>query len=191
MVKPIIITIDQTKAGQKRIDLPELSGYDILVTRRVIGYLTEAEFVNLPTGGFELKGENDFFVLGEVITVIPSPLMIATNVIPTFSLVQYPHRITLTAVVNSTTDDDGNYVNVAGGETKELDCRAESSTGNGFITQPGGTRIDFSWIVYFPLPIEQVKEGTAAEVRNEYNELILTDTVKRFSRGQLNARIWL
>lgn len=45
-------------------------------------------------------------------------------------------------------------------------------------------------IVYFPLPIDTIDLGTQIEIRNG-EQSILSGPVKQFSRGLLNARIWM
>lgn len=45
-------------------------------------------------------------------------------------------------------------------------------------------------IVYFPLPIEFYEIGTPVEVYNG-TRLLHSDKIKEFSKGQLNARMWL
>lgn len=101
---------------------------------------------------------------------------------------QYPHIIKLTTSTDAAQDNSGNWSPGVEG-TIEKQCRAEINDG-GYITATDGRRIDFSWVVYLPLPMDKVKEGSRIELF-EGSEKIATDTVKRFYRGQLNARIWL
>lgn len=69
-------------------------------------------------------------------------------------------------------------------------CRAEPAGPNGFVITPDGTRIDAAWVVYFPHSVARISLGVALEIYQD-EELIITDTVKQFYRGQLNARVWL
>ncbi len=105
-------------------------------------------------------------------------------------VIQYPHILKSTSVNAGTIDDNGDYVPGTGNTETEQPCRAESSDGNGYLNMPDGKRTDYSWIVYLPQDAARVLTGTKAVVMDGL-ETILTDTVKRFSRGQLNCRIWL
>lgn len=107
---------------------------------------------------------------------------------------QYPHKLRTTTVGSDATYDEttGNWIPGASGTTTtDEKCRAESSQGFGYLTQADGTRIDFSWIIYFPRSVTKKAFGESITVYDENNELLLTDTVKRFFRGPLNARAWL
>lgn len=53
-----------------------------------------------------------------------------------------------------------------------------------------GERINYDGIVYLPLPQSTVAPGAGVVVKDGA-EVLLQGTVKRFSAGQLNARIWL
>lgn len=107
---------------------------------------------------------------------------------------QYPHSAEIvTQETDATVDADGNWI-PGTTQTISLKCRAESATANGYLVGVDGAKIDFSWIVYFPSGIPRIKEGVRITVVNPDApfgpETMLTDTVKRFSRGQLNVRIW-
>lgn len=104
---------------------------------------------------------------------------------------QYPHQLVATPFNDSSLNEDtGNWVAGSLRPPVVTKCRAESSDGNGFINSAGGTRIDYSCVVYLPPNVDRLKEGTPVEVFDG-SELIFKDTVKRFWRGELNARIWL
>lgn len=106
-------------------------------------------------------------------------------------VIQYNHTATITTQgTDASQDADGNWIPGTPGTTTTEDCRAESASGNGYITGIDGTKIDYSWIVYFPQDVPFIKVGSQITVMNG-TEPVLSDTVKRFSRGQLNARIWL
>lgn len=106
-------------------------------------------------------------------------------------VVQYPHTASfVTPGTDATQDANGNWVPGSDEVTTTLKCRAESASNNGYIASTDGTKIDYSWIVYLPLGANAVKVGTNVTV-TWGAETILTDTVKRFSRGQLNCRLWL
>lgn len=103
---------------------------------------------------------------------------------------QYPHLMTITPKNDGSVDENGDYVGGTTGVTFNTVCRAESSSGNGYIASADGQRLDYSWIVYLPKNVQKIPLGATVQV-SEGEEEILTDTVKRFFRGQLNARAWL
>lgn len=69
--------------------------------------------------------------------------------------------------------------------------RAESSTGNGYITDVDGKQISYSWVIYFGnTSMSNIPTGSTIFVDTSSNN-VLTGTVKRFSKGQLNCRAWV
>jgi hypothetical protein len=107
-------------------------------------------------------------------------------------VVQYPHLMTVGgAITDSTTDVNGNWVQgTVDNDIAELQCRYETADGNGYVTGAGGAQLFYQGIVYLPLPVNTIEFGAKVTVRNN-SEVIAKDTVKHFSRGQLNARVWL
>lgn len=104
---------------------------------------------------------------------------------------QYPHTAKFTITGSATQDPTtGNWI-PGSTITFEKKCRAEPAGGNGIIKTSDGANVNFNWVVYFPLPVEKIAEGTVVEVTDEEGEIKLNDKVLRFNRGQLNARIWL
>ncbi len=102
---------------------------------------------------------------------------------------QYSHKLKYYPVATSERDVNGDYTNVQGVMTEHI-CRAESSDGSGFLTGVDGSRVDFSWQVYYPDKAMMLKTGARVEVYNK-EVLLLTDTVKRFINNQFNSRAWL
>jgi hypothetical protein len=103
---------------------------------------------------------------------------------------QYPHILAYGAIAESSQDGNGNWVSGTATVETLLVCRAEPNGGNGFITTADGTQINFSWVVYLPLTTDYIETGTGVIIKNG-EQVIATDTIKRFSKGQLNVRIWL
>lgn len=102
---------------------------------------------------------------------------------------QYPHTITFTTVTGSTLNSSGDWT--GGTETTVTkECRAEVNSKNGFIATPGGTQIRYDWTVYMARGIK-VPYGMQVQVRDESNEVLCKSTVKQFSQGQLNQRVWV
>jgi len=105
-------------------------------------------------------------------------------------MVQYPHMLKTTSGSTDAQYVDGQWV--PGEPTEEVleVCRAEPAGAEGLQTTPDGDRIDYSWVVYFPHSVSRFPLGVSLEIYQD-EELIITDTVKKFYRGQLNARVWL
>jgi len=102
---------------------------------------------------------------------------------------QYPHRLVITTKSGSTQDGNGNWQPGTETTTEKI-CRAEPNSRNATVKAEDGTAIQFDFNVYMPLPVDTIAVGTKIEVYSG-DELLSTNTVKRFSKGQLNARLWL
>lgn len=102
---------------------------------------------------------------------------------------QYPHTIKVTVKTGSTQDANGDWT---GGSTSNntYSCRAEVNTKNAIIAAADGTQIRYDWIVYMPLPAITGILGSDIEVK-EGERVLCKSTLKQFSVGQLNQRLWL
>jgi len=105
---------------------------------------------------------------------------------------QYPHTIKLFPVEGgSVKDANGNWkAAVAVVPERSYKCRMETRSTAGFITGTDGTQLQFSCIVYMPLPVDDIQVMTRVDIYKG-DVLVASGTVKQFSRGQLNARAWL
>lgn len=107
---------------------------------------------------------------------------------------QYPDTLIVSEASESTQDANGDFIPGDAPEPSESPCRYEAASGSGYITTTDGRRIDFTGVVYLPKDTIRVKEGARVNIivkRPDNPDVVLSDTVKRFFRGQLNARIWL
>jgi hypothetical protein len=105
-------------------------------------------------------------------------------------VVQYPHKLVLTSVGNSSQDGNGNWI--AGSPSSlEIICRAEANDKGRSIQTGDGIQIIYAWLIYAPIPIADIVHGTKVVIQDENDNQIGGGDVKRFSKGQLNARIWL
>lgn len=105
---------------------------------------------------------------------------------------QYPHMLWVTVNTNATKDGNGDWIPGSPGTLLKLKCRAESSSGNGYLTGSDGKRIDYSWVVYLPLDqATLIPTGSPVSIYDGDTLILEKDTVKRFSKGQLNIRVWL
>lgn len=185
VAKTIIITSEQ--AGGKTVSLPEYAGADLLLLRGG-NPLNDNEYEVLSGGGFQLLGATDYLILNERFAVIPSRNTTGA-VTGTYSSTQYPHIISITTKSGSYQNANGNWV-PATETTVEKAGRYEPNSTNGMITAADGTRINYDGIVYLPLPQTALAPG-AKVVVIKGAAVLLKGTIKRFSEGQLNARIWL
>jgi hypothetical protein len=102
---------------------------------------------------------------------------------------QYPHSFTYQLPGTSTLNEaTGNWSSTNGAE-KTITCRAEPNKGDSFINGADGNRILYDYVLYMPLPVDEIVPGT--NVSLTVGLLNVKNTVKRFSKGQLNARLWL
>lgn len=102
---------------------------------------------------------------------------------------QYPHILKITTTSGSSQDGNGNWV-PGSTSTVEKECRAEPNSRNAQVKTADSTAIVFDYTVYMPLPAEAISVGSKVEVYSG-DELLSTNSVKRFTKGQLNARLWL
>jgi hypothetical protein len=103
---------------------------------------------------------------------------------------QYPHTLILTAVEDTPMDGNGNWI--TGHEVSiSLKGRAEPNSKGQMIASQDGTQVLFDWMVYMPLPADEITPGTRIVLKDEDGNQFGEGTIKRYSRGQMNARIWL
>lgn len=105
-------------------------------------------------------------------------------------VIQYPNIGKAYLPAASSQDGNGDWVRGAETLQFETSCRVEPASSNQFITQADGRQITFTSIVYMPAPAADIKPGAFFEVWRG-SVLIVREPVKQFSRGQLNARVWL
>jgi hypothetical protein len=103
---------------------------------------------------------------------------------------QYPHTLRITkAAADSTRDLQGDWI-PGSSSTSDIACRAEPNKTNGLVSTSDGTMVGYDWNVYMPLPQTEIAPGTNIEILNGTASLG-SGIVKRFSAGQLNARLWV
>jgi hypothetical protein len=74
---------------------------------------------------------------------------------------------------------------------KEFPCRVQPNTsGAAIIKEEDGQRIEFKAVLFLNQSAEKIPFGQKIEVF-EKGQLILSGTVKRFHRGQLQVRVWI
>jgi hypothetical protein len=175
--------------GDNKIVIPEFAGLNISVSQRGVGELLTSEFSTLPEGGFQLTSGT--FAEGDYFTVTPlSAIQYPSKYIGAFT--RYPHKLTIWKADPSTQDSNGNWV-TGWDIIKQTHCRAEPnlSVRDGLMNAGDGKVVNYSWTVYMPANGPEIGTGAKVVISNADDTEIASDTVKRFSRGQLNARAWL
>ena len=175
--------------GLTRVNLSQFSGYDVDVSRSGLPMIEDEEYQNLPSGGFELI-DGSKMVLNERYTVVPAPQQLTQRIAPSFPVSQYPHILTLTEITSSVQDGNGNWVQGEVNITERI-CRAEPNSGGRYLTGVTGDKVYYDFVLYMPLPAANIKAGTKAEIYNQDGDILGVGTIKRFNRGQLNARAWV
>lgn len=100
----------------------------------------------------------------------------------------YPHTITIQAKATGSRDTSGNWIAGADAEPAQYKCRYEVD-GVKTITGPDGKRIEVAAIVYMDRTGAIIPEGAKVEVL--WGGGLVTGTVKKFSPGLMNSRLWL
>lgn len=102
---------------------------------------------------------------------------------------QYPHTATATINSDAITLPNGD-IQPGTTTTVSFKCRVEPSTGYGTVKTQDGTALDYAWKVYGKnIPV--LAFGTDVEIKDNQGRIVCKDTVKQFSKGQLNTRLWL
>ena len=108
-------------------------------------------------------------------------------------VVQYPHTIKYNHVTQGEAyqNADGDWVVPEVTEAEVIQkCRLEVNGTGKKTAGEDGTLIEYGFAIYMPLDSKSIPFNQVVEVYNR-SELIGKGSVKRFSRGQLNARAWV
>jgi hypothetical protein len=108
-------------------------------------------------------------------------------------IIQYPHLLKYDIVTGGyeEVDENGDTVIVPGSKSiVEIKCRFEPNADGERIVSADGEQLEFGWIVYMPVSSPEVPNGAQITGFNS-DKVIAKGNVKRFSRGQLNARAWV
>lgn len=105
---------------------------------------------------------------------------------------QYPHTLKFkTPSTDSVYDQNtGEWSDPVLGDDKELECRAEMNSKGELVPSKDGSQLKYAYTVYMNVDAPVFEFGQMVEVFNS-DGLLIKDTVKKFSRGQLNARLWV
>lgn len=103
---------------------------------------------------------------------------------------QYPDTILVTKESTFTQGLTGNFQAGAAGATFTSECRGEVAGQNAVIVGIDGNEVKYSWIVYMPRTTEQFEFGSLVTF-TKADGGVYSGTVKLFSNGQLNSRLWV
>jgi hypothetical protein len=102
---------------------------------------------------------------------------------------QYPHTIQITPQPELTPDADGNLTGTDG-TPQTFVCRAEPAGSDSIVRGEDGAEIMYRWTVYMPLITDVFTPGDSVLITLSGGNTA-TGTVKQFSNGQLNTRVWV
>lgn len=109
-------------------------------------------------------------------------------------MVRYPHKLKFNVIGSESEpyqDGNGDWLIPTNTETEvELSCRAEPNGQGKVIAGEDGNSLVYSWSVYMAKDAVKVEYGQAIEVYNGA-ELLAKGNCLMFSRGQMNARLWV
>ena len=108
---------------------------------------------------------------------------------------QHPHILkfsTGNAVTEPYQDEQGDWVIPSPGEVEITDvkCRAQENIKEEKVMGQDGTKLEFAYMVFMPANCPEIVEGATIEIFKDGNSFYKGD-VRRFFRGQLNARLWV
>lgn len=72
----------------------------------------------------------------------------------------------------------------------ELKCRAEMNGTGKTVASNDGESLEYAYTVYLERSVPVFKFGQSVEVFN-VDGLLISSSVKKFNRGQFNARLWV
>ena len=105
-------------------------------------------------------------------------------------VIQYPNTGKAYKAGESVKDSQNNWTTTDPVLQLETRCRVEPARANAYLNGADGKQITFTSIVYMPIPPADLGVGTLFEVWDG-ERLIVKEPIKQYSRGQLNARVWL
>lgn len=108
-------------------------------------------------------------------------------------MTQYPHILYLITPKVAIKGSTGDWEDQTGAAivTDDLGaCRCEPNGSGATITLEDGTVHKFSSMVYLPLQDLTLTAGQSIQVNDADGNVLFTGLVARFSKGQLNCRIW-
>lgn len=103
---------------------------------------------------------------------------------------QYPYQLWALLTSEATRDGQGNYLPPTKRWMLVNMCRDEVNNAGKIVTLEDSTESVFDYLIQLPAATCWVAAGTPVEVRDG-TRVRASGTAKRFSRGQLHARLWV
>lgn len=104
---------------------------------------------------------------------------------------QYPYILFAETISESYQNEDGDWVV---GESERIEigkCRDEVGGSGALVSSEDGQKHEYSWMIYAPKSTPKLKQGTLIEVENEHGDIRAYGRIIRYSKDQLNVRIWI
>ena len=105
-------------------------------------------------------------------------------------ILQYPQTAVVSFGQNATTDENGD-MHPGAQVAVSFPCRAEFFRGSGMISTEGGESVNYAWLIFSPVDTPFLPVGAKIIVRDAQEQIILSDTVRRYLKGPFNCRSWL
>lgn len=105
---------------------------------------------------------------------------------------QYPYKLFVSEVSESTFNEEtGDWIAQNAIWRDFGVCRDEGNgSGRKVVTTDGELYVYF-WTIYCPISVEEIKKGSMVRVMDKDGNIRAEKRIVRFSKGQLNCRLWL
>lgn len=105
---------------------------------------------------------------------------------------QYPYQLLVSEMPESNYDEtNGDWNTEDANFVPYGECRDEGNgSGRKVVTTDGELYVYF-WVIYCPLSVQEMKKGSLIRVVDDKGNIRAEKRMVKFSRGQLNCRIWL
>jgi hypothetical protein len=107
---------------------------------------------------------------------------------------QYPHYLFKHVVTESTQNADGSWSQPTDSWVLHSECREETNGKGQMVNGPDGRAVVYSSNVFMPKSEVVIADGTevlVSETNSELGVFRIKGRVLKFSKGQLNIRLWV
>lgn len=105
---------------------------------------------------------------------------------------QYPYKLFVSEVGESEQDEQtGDWITTDAVWKDFGVCRDEGNGAGRKVVTTDGELYVYFWTIYCPLSVEEIKKGSMVKVVDEDGKIRAEKRIVKFSKGQLNCRIWL
>lgn len=103
---------------------------------------------------------------------------------------QRPHILVSHSSTTGTYNDNGDWIPGVAVNSVPVRCRVEGNDAGREIRLDDGSAYVYSYMVYLGQDSPEYSHGQKIDLYDEHGVLLDSVAVKKFSRGQLNSRIW-